>query len=292
MALATPLSSIPADQWPLLLCRRHGLRWRRESSFKVEVGSGLLPQRYVLGVARETITSSIWSALLNELGLPGLSGELRCRIDSEYQQASTVYLGYEQGVNGANMRLYFEYWDVVTRRLHGTSPEETQRWQVHGPPLWPMGVGYKWPAAGGGGLSVSRYGVRPLLQTSRIPARAKQLLSGWPQGSERSPERAILTLLDRILASDATIAPVFLEVEEPGTPRASFDLSVHRYGLRLSAVAAEVQALITSLLGPGITLRDALRGGSLQGWITHVSAGRSRYGMPYACIYYEPERDD
>ncbi|MEB3200188.1 MAG: hypothetical protein VKK62_06645 [Synechococcaceae cyanobacterium] len=285
---------LPADQRPLQLCRRHGLRWRREHSFRAEPGCGLLSNRYVLGIAQETISLDTWHALLTDLRLPlpersaggAASGSLRDELTARFQQASTVYLGFEQGVSGGNLRLYFEDWEAITRRLRQTPAPEIATWQTGEPPLWPMGVGYKWASAGGGRLRHTRYGVRPLLEGARIRTRAAGALQppGWSQGGAAAG--AVLRLLERILASDAAVAPVFLEVDEPGTPRRSFDLCVHRYGLRIEDLNAELQQLLDALLGPSACLRSALQGRSPQALVTHLSAGTSHHGMPYACLYY------
>lgn len=290
------LASLPADQIPFLLCRRHRLSSCLERSFKVEAGSGLLPHRYVLGIARKTISPSTWEDLLEDLQLLRQHPELTTTITDHFRQASTIYLGFEQGVSGANLRLYFEEWDAVVERLRHTPEEEIRRWQTEGPPSWPLMVGYKWPAIGRHQLILSRYKVHPLLDSQGIIERVERMLASarpLPGGIEslsqqRSPFGfAVLSLLQPILASDPAIAPVFLEVDEPGLPRRSFDLCLHRYQLRLQDLRAPLQHLLHSLLGTHPKLETALQGRSCDAWITHLSAGWSRHGLPYACIYYE-----
>ena len=278
----------PADQLPYLLCRRYQLNWRPEHSFKAELGTGLVSSRYVLGIARESITPHSWNALLHDLQLPEHHPGLMDTLAENFQQASTVYLGFEQRVNGANLRLYLEYWDEVVRRLRQTPEADIKDWQGSVPPLWPMGVGYKWQAADRHQLSITRYGVRPLLEPLQIFERARQLLRGQRSPAGDAVGGAVLALMRHILASSASISPVFLEVDEPGSPRRSFDLCVHRYGLRLADVSTLLQQMLRSCLGAGVNLQDALEGHSPQSWLTHVSAGISRDGLPYACIYYEP----
>lgn len=284
-----PQRAFPADQWPLLLLQRYGLEGQRECSFKLEVGSGLIAHRYVLGVAREKIPVSAWGPLLGDLLPAGGEGALRQQLDQHFQQATTVYLGFEQGPSGANLRLYFEFWDSVVRRLQNTPAEQIQRWQSSDPPLWTLMVGYKWPIAAPAQLQISHYQVRPLLDADNILRRARLHLPRTSTDEEEPSATAVLNLLARILDSNTSFLPVYMEVSEVGTLRGSFDLAVHRYGLRVSDVASEVQNVISSLLGPGVALQDALPKGSLRPWITHVSGGLSRHGKPYACIYYDDE---
>lgn len=279
----------PADQWPLLLLQRYGLKGQRECSFKLEVGSGLIANRYVLGVARERIPTSTWVSLLGDL-LPADWGvALRKQLDQHFQQATTVYLGFEQGPSGANLRLYFEFWDSVVLRLQNAPAEQIQRWQSSDPPLWTLMVGYKWPITAPAQLQISNYQVRPVLDADNILRRARLQLLQTSTDEEEPSVTAVLNLLVRILDSDTSFLPVYMEVSELGSLRRSFDLAVHRYGLRVSDVASEIQNVISSLLGPGVALQDALPRGSLHPWITHVSAGLSRRGRPYACIYYDDE---
>jgi len=185
----------------------------------------------------------------------------------------------------------------VVERLRHTPEGEIRRWVTDGPPLWPLGVGYKWPAAGRHRLIVSRYRVQPLLSQQGILERVNRVLAPaqlpFPNGAGiRQPlpalAAAVRGLLQPLLASDSSIAPVFLDVEEPGTLRRSFDLCVHRYQMRIDDVMEPVQDLLNSLLGTGASLERALQGRSSDARITHVSAGWSRHGLPYACIYYEP----
>jgi hypothetical protein len=279
---------LPADQLPYILCDRHQLNWRPEHSFKVEIGTGLLSSRYVLGIDRESIAPHTWNALLHDLQLPEHHPGLMATLAANFQQASTVYLGFEQRQNGGNLRLYFEYWDEVVRRLRKTPAADIQAWQGSEPPLWPMGVGYKWPAVDIHRLCITRYGVRPLLEPLQILERARQLLVGQHLTGGDAVAGTVLALMKYVLASRTTISPVFLEVDEPGSPRRSFDLCVHRYRLRLLDVANLLQQMLRSCLGPTVSLQDALGGHSPQSWLSHLSAGISRQGLPYACIYYEP----
>lgn len=285
------LARLFPDQLPFLICRRLQLSYRLERSFKLEVGSGLLTNRYVLGIDRQAITPPAWRALLSALQLSQHNPDLISSLEGHFQKSSTVYLGFEQGVAGANLRLYFEYWNAVVQLLQQTPKAEISSWQDSEPPQWAMGTGYKWPASGHHRLIISRYWVRPLLSQAQILDRVDRLLSG--DADEQSSlsnifRGSVLNLLQSVLSSDQSISPVFLEVDEPGTARCSFDLAVHRYQLQLHHLIESLQPLFMCLLGTGVQRGGPLLGSNGGAIVTHVSAGRSRHGLPYACIYYDP----
>jgi hypothetical protein len=55
-----------------------------------------------------------------------------------------------------------------------------------------------------------------------------------------------------------------------------------------TAILATVGQLRSLMEVRKVSLQDALGGHSPQSWLSHLSAGISRQGLPYACIYYEP----
>jgi hypothetical protein len=98
----------------------------------------------------------------------------------------------------------------------------------------------------------------------------------------------VLRLLEVILLRAPTIDPVFLEVLEGDSPRRSFDLCVHRHGLSLRDLEPWLTPVVRWFLGDRVGLRDCLGGEGLEACLTHVSAGCSRRGLPYCCVYFDP----
>jgi hypothetical protein len=282
--------ALPA-QLPQIVCRRHQLPAQLERSFRLELGSGLQAHRYILGCPARLIAADRLQRLVRDLGMPITPERVSELLLPQLQRASTVYLGYEDAISGDSHRLYFEYWEEVVQRLRGTPATEIAAWSTAGRPLWEMGVGHKWRARPGtrsrqvAQVYSSRYHVRPLLPQGEILALAQRLLRAVAMPQD---------LLQRLLAVLWTISqhapdldPVFLEVSEPDSPRCSFDLCVHRLGLRLGDLEPCLTTVVQWFLGERHSLVDCLIPKRLDGWITHLSAGCSRRGLPYCCVYYE-----
>ena len=165
---------VRSRQLPFLLCQHYQLPYVLERSFKLEVGRGLLTDRYVLGVPAEAIIADCLVVIIRALGMPADKPGLTERLKSELSRATTVYFGYEGVTKGSgSLRLYFEYWDEVATRLKATPASVIRGWATADRPLWEMGVGYKWhvdetiPKAIKN-LYRSNYRVQPLLLQAEI----------------------------------------------------------------------------------------------------------------------------
>lgn len=278
-----------ASQLPLAICHRHRLACHQEFSFKLEAGLPPLPRRHVVGIPARALTADSLTTVLQELVMPAFPSVTAADLQQQWQQSTTVYLGYEEHHTGSSLRLYFEYWDQVVQRLEQLPPEQLHTWQELDQPLWPMGVGYKWPVAASGPLISTHYWVRPLLNPHQILAKVRGYLR--QPGCDSRIDTIIMALTGAVLSRNLQDWPVFLDVREPAGPRSSFDLCCHRHGLRLEACQQALDQLIQTLCGPAWRLHDCLQGQPLNSWLTHISAGINRAGKPYACIYYDPSQD-
>lgn len=283
-----------AAQLPALVFGRHGLPAELERSFRLERGVGLLRNRHVLGCPARLISADCFEQMVAEMGMPVSADRFRSELLPQLQHASTVYLGYEQCGAGDTHRLYFEYWDAVVQRLRATPAADIGRWHTGRRPRWEMGRGHKWLCPAGHAVPISPqqpsvfytsvYWVMPLLPQQELLKLAEATLR-----SAAVPEDLglrILSLMRWILMQDPTIDPIFLEVVEAGSPRRSFDLCVHRLGLRLTDLESWLNPIVQWLLGDDSDLSDCVQVDQDQAWVTHVSAGCSRRGQPYCCVYY------
>ena len=289
---ATPVSPThePAALWPLLVCQRHRLPSQLERSFRLELGAGLLCQRYILGCPARAIAAEQLLPLVRDLGMPISAEQVQATLLPHLQRASTVYLGYEQAASGDSHRLYFEYWDEVVQRLSALPAVEIEGWCAGHRPRWEMGVGYKWPighaSQGAAELYTTAYQVQPMLPKSEMLMQAEAVLG--IAGVPADLRLLVQALLQAIVQHSPGIDPVFLEVAEADSPRRSFDLSVHRLELSLQDLEPWLNPLICRFLGHSHGLRDCLHGAAPQACLTHISAGCSRRGFPFCCVYYDP----
>ena len=283
---------VPPERLPTLICQHYQLPWVLERSFKIEQGHGLLADRYVLGVPAEAISSACLDAIMRDMGMPADEPGLIERLNNELSRASTVYLGYEGGLkNGGSLRLYFEFWDEIVSRLRATPASVIIGWAATDRPAWEMLVGYKWRVDGiisksRTSLYRSDYYVQPMLPQAEILEKSGRIL--LRSGMEPDLQAMLIDVMAMILSSGPDIEPVFLQARENDSPRYSIDLCVHRYNLRLKDLELKLGPILQCCLGSPLALSDCLQGRRSDGWITHLSAGRSRNGAAYICLYYEP----
>lgn len=282
---------VRSHQLPFLLCQHYQLPWVLERSFKLEVGRGLLSDRYVLGVPAEAIIADCLVAIIRDLGMPADKPGLTERLKSELSRATTVYFGYEGVAKGSgSLRLYFEYWDEVVTRLKATPASVIRGWATADRPLWEMGVGYKWHVDETrpktiNSLYRSDYWVQPMLPQAEILKQTN--ITVLRSGMDPEIQIMVKDIIAIILSSSPEIDPVLLQASEIDSPRDSIDLCVHRYNLRLSQLEHRFLPILQSFLGMRWSLSDCLKGRSSDAWITHLSTGISRNGAPYIGLYYE-----
>ena len=70
---------VQPERLPFLVCQRYQLPWILERSFKLEQGLGLLPDRYVLRVHAEAISSACLDAIMRDR-MPSYEGGLNIGI--------------------------------------------------------------------------------------------------------------------------------------------------------------------------------------------------------------------
>lgn len=277
---------------PIHVCQHYQLPWSLERSFKLELGVGLIADRYVVGVPAGEITSGCLEAIMRELAMPACESGLLERLANQLSRASTVYFGYEGDTKTrGSLRLYFEYWDEVVSRLKTTPATVIAGWGLTDRPLWEMGIGYKWPVDKTMPSVITScyhtdYWVQPMLPQSEILEQTSRAIVRSIMASEL--QAMVKDVIATILSSSSDIEPVFLQTREADSPRDSIDLCVHRYNLRLRELEVNITPIVQQFLGEQFSLDDCLQGRDSDAWITHLSAGTSRNGAPYVSLYYEP----
>ena len=183
--------------------------------------------------------------------------------------AEVVHFGHEAGEGTLVRKLYFEY---VSRARAAMAKGEPAL--VH--------LAYKW-RPGASDAVVARYVWRPCETAARAKSRIEARLPQAPRG-----RAAALALLARCADLADKRGLNMLDVEEPGSPRASLDMNVYDAGLTLAAVediaagAGEAFAVaperLAATFGP---FRDAALG--------HLATGLDRHGREFVTFYFGVE---
>jgi hypothetical protein len=189
-----------------------------EKSFKLARES-LREDRVIFGVRRALAAPEALLEACRDVGMP------RPYLDAfarELGEANTVGFGYEGGGRGGVYKVYLEFWDRLRQRV---LREPANR----APAL--LFLGFKWEAGEGGQTALARYTCHPLLPVRGILARLETLYETRGDSPSLGAARTIVALAAQGIGGNDSF--VYVEAEEEGNPRKSFDLNLYKAGLRV-----------------------------------------------------------
>ena len=260
----------PGDQAARLLrlVAAWGVPHNHERSFRMSVGA-LQADRFLLTANAAGIPGGPAGGALAVCDQLGMPPGLRDAAAAGLPAASAVHFGFEGNPGGALCKLYLE---------RAVPPAAARRAHAAGAPAL-LHLAFKWSQPEGTAVT-ARYLWHPLLAADAIARRIERLHPGAGE------PRAIATEFLRLAAAGAPAERLqYLEVEEAGTGRRSFDLNL--YGAKLSVGDAEapLQRMQRHFgLPPGQfqALYDQVRRLPLG----HVAGGTHRNGEGFFSIYY------
>jgi len=281
-ANATPAGSIqsaptdedaPAAARPLLrLVRGLGVGFGFEKSFKMSAGS-LLDERMILGVRTGLTDAQSLLRVCREIGMPQA---YLAQFEGSVPEANTVGFGFEGDARGGVYKVYLEFWDRLWQRVQ-REPGDVA------PAL--LFLGFKWAARDAAHSALARYTCHPLLSVQGIQRRLDALYEGRADSASRQAAREILALASRRLGAGSF---VYVEAEEEGNPRKSFDLNLYKARLRVSELRPALRPLCRhyAIADEALGRIGAQAGGRQFG---HLSGGLGRDGRDFLTVYYELE---
>lgn len=282
LANATPAGTVrsapseadaPAGARPLLArVRGLGVGFGFERSFKLSAGSAQ-GERLILGVRSRQAEPAALAAICRAIGMP----EARiAELEAALPEANTVGFGFEDDEHGGVFKVYLEYWERLWQRLQ-RDPKDVS------PAL--LFLGFKW-RAGDESATVARYTCHPLLALGGIRQRLEALYEGRADSASLGATRAILDLAGRRLAPGDSF--VYVEAEEEGNPRKSFDLNLYKARLPVDALEPALAGLAGRYAIPADALARTLAPAAGRPF-GHLSGGLGREGRDFLTVYYELE---
>ncbi len=234
---------------------------------------GLHTNRLMFGNDRDSLSiSPLWAAH-QQLRMPNAS---RAAYEQDLAVATHIYLGFEGGADNLSYRIYLEF--PVNLTLHA---RDRSTGQVH-PAL--LAKGYKWDALQGEAQAAAvctHYHWYPRITTGEIEHKAGKL------GARTEPLSTVFNAAVGAarLRSDA-LDWMYLEANEPGLLRQSFDVNLYSAKLHLQTLEPALQAACDHF---GIAKADARQWLSEAGQATlgHVSGGTGRDGQAFLTVYYD-----
>lgn len=270
---ATPLNLPPepaAEASAQLLdrVRALGVPYQYERSFRMSQDR-LQANRFLTTVSRADLGEAALERTLDigrSLGMPeAAQAALRARFDL----AHALHFGFEAGDDAILCKIYVE------RRV---PPDEVAEASARGAAV-ALHFAFKWNVDGGPHVE-SRYDWFPGLDAQGIASRLRTLYGGDGPSLDIALE-ALAVASERA----GTTQLQYLEVDEPGTGRRSFDLNLYDAGLAvrdLLPVLLRMRDLYGIRPGQFQALFDQVRARALG----HLAGGAHRGGRDFFNVYY------
>ncbi|MGH8686526.1 MAG: hypothetical protein ACREVQ_02345 [Burkholderiales bacterium] len=241
-----------------------------ERSFRISE-AGLMANRYLLTIDRRDLLGDPRERLLAICERLGMPAALRSAAEQRFEMTSCAHFGFEGDPDSVVCKLYLE---------RQVPDDEARRAREQGQPAL-LHLAFKWQI-GGGTEVTSEYLWYPQLATAQIEARLASHVY-------RDRAQASLALAKEVLALAAAKVPVdqlqYLEVQEPGNGRKSFDLNLYNARLQvkdLQPVLYRMRDLFGVRPGQFQALYDQIKGKTMG----HLAGGVHRNGKDFFNLYY------
>lgn len=241
-----------------------------EKSFKLSL-SGLQTERMMVGVLPSHLSREKLDDLLTGMRM---ADDARDSFHDALPDANLILFGHDQDRNGQIFKVYLEYWDIRRQEARASSP-------TYAPRL--LHLGYKWRPSSPDQVIVARYLWHPGLPAQRIVRRIERIYEDVPT---RRGLGIVKEIFSRAYRRAETAAFTYLEVEEEGNPRRSFDLNFYESGLRLTDVDDVLEEACRHYDQPVNPLLDFLAEVK-ECLLGHVAGGVGRDGADFLTVYYE-----
>ena len=185
-----------------------------------------------------------------------------------------MHFGFEEGKQGCTYKVYMEYWTDWREELEIKRRSEP----------FVGGYGYKWDPASGRASALTRYTCHPLLPIDALLGRVANLY-----GTAAKPVQVGRSLLETVGRRLPVERMLYLEADEEGSPRRSFDINL----LRAKVLLGELHPLWMGMCehyGIEPAAFHALFTPIRNEPFAHIQGGVDRDGADFITIYYGAER--
>lgn len=257
----------PAAARPLLArVRDLGVGFGFEKSFKMSA-DGVRGDRVILGVRTRLAGEGALAGVCRAIAMPP---DYLAQFEARLGEANTAGFGFEGDSNGGFYKVYLEFWDRLWQRVQ-RDPRDVS------PAL--LFLGFKWAAKDSSRRALARYTCHPLLTVPTIARR----LGTLSEGPSLQAAREILAAAAARVGQDSF---VYVEAEEEGNPRRSFDLNLYKARLRVADLAPVLRTLAKRYKIKDVSKLIEETGHRPFG---HLSGGVGRDGQDFLTVYYEIE---
>jgi tryptophan halogenase len=254
----------------LRLVTELGVPFQHERSFRITQGA-LQANRFLLSVDRRGIAGDARARVLDIARRLQMPEAAHAQAQARFDMASCIHFGFEGDDGRVVVKLYLE---------RPVPPEEARRARERGEAAL-LHLAFKWEPASGAHV-LSEYLWYPAHSAAEIAERLERHVY-------RAADPASLRIAREVLELAAARAPAaelqYLEVQEPGNGRRSFDLNLYNARLAVKDVQAQLQRMRERFdVRPGQfqALYDQIKGKVLG----HLAGGVHRDGRDFFNLYY------
>lgn len=247
-----------------------GVPFQHERSFRMAEGA-LLANRFLLSVDRRGLAGDARARVLEICQRLGMPEALRGAALAHFDMASCIHFGFEGDAGRVVVKLYLE------RAVAG---EEARRARERGEPAL-LHLAFKWEPDSGAQVT-TEYLWHPALTAAEIAARLERHVYRGGDESSRAIAQSVLELAAGRIGAEQL---QYLEVQEPGNGRRSFDLNLYNARLLVKDVQAQLYRMRERYgVRPGQfqALYDQVKGKVLG----HLAGGVHRDGGDFFNLYY------
>jgi hypothetical protein len=272
---ASPVRAAPdaAGERATLLLRlvgELGAPFQHERSVRMVAGA-LLANRFLLTVDRRDISGDARGRVLGICERLDMPQAARAAADARFDMASCVHFGFEGDAGHVVVKLYLE---------RAVGQDEARRAREQGAPAL-LHLAFKWEPDSGTHV-VSEYLWHPALGAAEIASRlARHVYRDADQDSCQIAQAVLELAAARVPAQQLQ----YLEVQEPGNGRRSFDLNLYNARMEVKDIQAQLYRMRDRFaVRPGQfqALYDQIKGKVLG----HLAGGVHRAGKDFFNLYY------
>jgi tryptophan halogenase len=255
------------------LMKNLGCPYYHERSFRMSPQS-LAANRFLLTANTKSVAGDLQQAMLAMCERLSMPGDLQQQVEAALPGAKAIHFGFE-GDDRILYKVYLERRDAFDES-RGAAP---------GTPVL-LHVAYKWDSNAPEQRAISRYRWYPHLSAPQVLERIAAIYGG----DRASPSFRIAQEVLQTAASGMNEKSLqYLEVQEDGNERLSYDLNVYDAGLQLKDVQPQLARMREQFeIRPGQfqTLYDQIKTRILG----HLAGGIHRNGREFFNVYYGVQR--
>lgn len=249
-----------------------GVRFGREWSVKIDA-HGISTNRFLLGLRKPRISGDPDARLLDICALLDMPTAFLAQYRSELPAAQYVHFGFESAAGVPWFKAYLEFFDDVNARWRTGAPR-APRYLVH--------RGFKWVPRSGIAARTTSYWWHPHLSGSQMHAKLEEVLASDTQGQLRAVAGG---LLDMAMRRTSPQNLHFLDVDEAGNERRSFDINFYRAQLRMAELRAAIESAC-AIHGQSFEPLEQRWSDIAAERFGHLAGGLDRSGRSFMTFYF------